>query len=491
MAITYDVPSNTITVVGGPFDFTDIFNADVAGAWGVVTMQGTSQFLFTAKLIIGDNVNATTFSDTLKTVEFSAAVITGNTQQCIRINDYATLTFGELIDAGRKSTRNGVHIYCPVTAFQYYPLFIRYTVSNNYSYLYGCTFTCNSTVRRDISVLPRGNVYNCFFNGVYLAVGLDPVTNNIMLANVYVALRSPSGTNQGNITVNECNRYIWFYVNGGTVTNIVGVGASEVGIRVASVTANMYLVNALLDLWTFNFSGSAGVECYRQYTVNLQVLDKAGTAINGATATWKNNAGANVFSVATGATGAIAEQTVSRGYYDQAHGNTLQDYGPFDLTVELAGYRTYTHGDIILDEPLDWRITLISDTDLRREYSRMMGTSSSPRLVFDGRHIRTESELTEEEKPKNIVLSTDQKTSLRTLRNQLYALDTKKKQFNVAEIHRIVQKVSPKKLRYNPEMLNGLRRVLSGSTPKKSVLDREIKRLIRENVKKTGENTVN
>jgi hypothetical protein len=39
--------------------------------------------------------------------------------------------------------------------------------------------------------------------------------------------------------------------------------------------------------------------------------------------------------------GNIATQTVSRGYYDQPHGNTLQDYGPHTLTIIKAGYQTY------------------------------------------------------------------------------------------------------------------------------------------------------
>jgi hypothetical protein len=40
--------------------------------------------------------------------------------------------------------------------------------------------------------------------------------------------------------------------------------------------------------------------------------------------------------VATSGSGDIATQTVSRGYYDQAHGNTLQDYGPHTLTISKA-----------------------------------------------------------------------------------------------------------------------------------------------------------
>jgi hypothetical protein len=71
MAITYNAGTDTITVTAGtpgvPNTFTDIYNADVAGAWGQVTKTG-NMFVFSAKLQVGDGSTATYLHDTFKKV---------------------------------------------------------------------------------------------------------------------------------------------------------------------------------------------------------------------------------------------------------------------------------------------------------------------------------------------------------------------------------------------------------------------------------------
>ncbi len=96
---------------------------------------------------------------------------------------------------------------------------------------------------------------------------------------------------------------------------------------------------------------------YRQYTFNLKVTEQDGTAINGATVTLKDKDDNQVFSVSTAADGTITEQTVTRGYYDQAHGDTLQDYSPHKLIIEKAGFQTYEIQGITM-EKIDWTIKL-------------------------------------------------------------------------------------------------------------------------------------
>jgi hypothetical protein len=77
-----------------------------------------------------------------------------------------------------------------------------------------------------------------------------------------------------------------------------------------------------------------------------------------ATVTLKDNAGTTIFSVTSdGTSGAIATQTISRGYYAQATGDTLQDYGPHTLTITLNGKQTYTD-TLTLTEKTKLDITL-------------------------------------------------------------------------------------------------------------------------------------
>ena len=76
MPIAYNSGTNIITVTGyteaTPCNFTDIYNADVSGSWGVVTRQCSNQFCITAGIKIGDGSTATYFKDTSKMVRFTA-----------------------------------------------------------------------------------------------------------------------------------------------------------------------------------------------------------------------------------------------------------------------------------------------------------------------------------------------------------------------------------------------------------------------------------
>jgi len=96
---------------------------------------------------------------------------------------------------------------------------------------------------------------------------------------------------------------------------------------------------------------------YRQYTFDLTVSDSTGGAISGATVTLKDKDDNIIFTETTDAFGRISTQTVTRGYYDQAHGNTLQDASPHTLFISKATYIT-SRTVFTLDKPLDWRIPL-------------------------------------------------------------------------------------------------------------------------------------
>jgi hypothetical protein len=107
-----------------------------------------------------------------------------------------------------------------------------------------------------------------------------------------------------------------------------------------SGTANF--VNFDVDAWTFSWAADATGKAYRQYTFDLKVTDSAGNPVNLATVQLKDKSSGTVFTVTTNSTGDIPTQTVSRGYYNQANGNTLQDYSPHTLTIVKTGYTTYT-----------------------------------------------------------------------------------------------------------------------------------------------------
>ena len=76
MAITYNAGTDTITVTAGtagaPNTFTDIYNADVAGAWGQVTKTG-NMFVCDCFVEVGDGSTETHLYDQFKKLTINKA----------------------------------------------------------------------------------------------------------------------------------------------------------------------------------------------------------------------------------------------------------------------------------------------------------------------------------------------------------------------------------------------------------------------------------
>lgn len=359
MAITYDAPSNTITVTGytegTPCTFTDVYNADVAGGWGVVSLQGTSQFLFDCKLQIGDWNTATYFADTEKNIMFADGLRTAHNIHLIRVLTYAYVRFGELTDAGLKQTNKGC-TFIDLNTAAYYGSIIYTYFGNSYVYLYGCSF--DATVG-DIWVFAN-RCYNCIFQGwAYLYYSLDIF--NVFITGGTYGLRYPqSGGTINNVFFlsSSTAQALWFrstYAASATNFYCRKNGGYFIWVEYAAGTQQDYnIINADTNIWQIGFSSASYTgKVYRQYTFNFQVTDYSGTPIENATVTLKDKDSNEIFSLSTDANGDIAEQTVSKGYYDQAHGNTLQDYGPHTLTVTKAGYIPRTRV-FDLTEKVDW-----------------------------------------------------------------------------------------------------------------------------------------
>ena len=73
--------------------------------------------------------------------------------------------------------------------------------------------------------------------------------------------------------------------------------------------------------------------------------------------------GATVLSFLTNSTGQISTQTLTYGYYDQAHGDTIQDAGQWNLTVTYPGLETYSSAFWPLAK-MDWAIALGEGIDV-------------------------------------------------------------------------------------------------------------------------------
>jgi hypothetical protein len=354
LSITYSVSSNTITVTGytqaAPCTFNDLYNADVAGGWGKVARQGTNQFLFNCKLVIGDGSVTTFFSDSLKQVVFADGLFSANTQRLIDVRNNATLTLGVLADAATKRTRDGVTVFSLEST--YYGHMIYPQSDSALVYLYGCSFFGVSAESWWQAIA----AYNINCNGrsyPHISQYTSDVPqdyNNIIVSGEgttgsgYGIRRPNSATMLNNLFISAPSTKVWFQSASGTAKNLYFRGPGYTA-RMDSVTAgnHCYIINAddAGAAWSISWAASPNANLYRQYELDLTVSE---TAENGddlleeVTVTLKDKNNNTVFTQTTNAAGAIATQTVTHGYFDQTHGSTEQQSGPFTLYLTKPGY---------------------------------------------------------------------------------------------------------------------------------------------------------
>jgi hypothetical protein len=324
--------------------------------WGVMWDWGNSLYGLAAKWQIGDGTTPTYLADTNRTLVIFAGVATGNNQSIIALQDNATLQLGTLIDATAKTTKDGCQINWMETTYsdcylisnggtlKLYSCSVKGNASNGKAQIYreGATLThvynCSLYNYIMLTSISAGDIYNVFFNQP--VQGLANCSCTISKVNIIDAVWYSLSTNH---TI--------------TVKDVVSRSPAVSFMRFYEVTLDSYVINVDADAWTITWQSTCTGVLYRQYTIALHVTDGKGNNLSEAAVTLKNHAGNTVFSVTSGVDGRITEQTVSRGYYDQAHGNTLQDYGPHTLTVTKTGFQDY-RDTITLDRKMDLEIAL-------------------------------------------------------------------------------------------------------------------------------------
>jgi len=333
---------------GGSFDY-DL----TQGQWGVVWRQGGYQFYLEAGIFVGNGVTTTWFQDTLKQVCFSNGVIRANNWGLIYALPHATIKFGELVDAVTRETKFGCSLLSLHTTFGNHR--ITYTGVNGLVYLYSTNFSgINTLVSGKACQSMATRVWNSHLEStdlVPLPTAETVDVYNAISCNAITAVDTPRGTAWNRFSIVRARSYIGIrdVGAGAVVRNLYGRGATTFGVGIPFpplVTDHVWLIDADLDLWTFNWAVGSTKFVYRQYSFNLRVVDSDGVGIVGVTVNMDDRFGANVFNVVTDASGDIVEQIITYGYYSQPTGNVLQPagggYSPHTVTLSLAGYITRT-----------------------------------------------------------------------------------------------------------------------------------------------------
>jgi hypothetical protein len=343
------ITSTQVTVFGGNFTYTLI-----QGQWGVVWRQGTYQYQIDASLYIGDGSTSTYFTDVEKQVAFTASGGAGT--KFLWIRTAATYTLGQLDNLANRITSRGCHvIYTPnVNA--------NFINGDGVGYFYSCQFTFINGLNRIANFGLTSRIWNCNLNKratIYAYAGDIYNLVATSMGSGDFALRETTGT-INRIFISNYYRLIDYGGVSG-VYNLKGVTGTLAAYKTIGIlsgcTATINLINCDFDVWSFYWNLAPLATVNRQYTFDLRVTDKNNNPLSGATVTLKDKNGTTVFSVTTDVSGDITTQTVSRGYYNQANGETLQEYSPHSLAIKKTGYHTYT-GNFALSQKANWTIAL-------------------------------------------------------------------------------------------------------------------------------------
>ena len=271
------------------------------------------------------------------------------------------LQFGDVISVADKTTKDGCNLFVDENPAQW----ARFLMSDGQVQFYSTnitlkTITAYLVALKGLSVDTR--IWNCMFS--------EKVTlANCFSANIYnfhcvngdsVIRRMQPDTVVERVGGNKMMCAIWWQTYDGTVRDVWARNC-DYGCRISSMgglVKDCYLIDCDMDNWSnYWWAGSEQTTIYRQYSVNLEVVDKDGDAIENVEVVLYDKDNNKLFSVESDAAGKIVEQIVTYGTYCVDDGDVMTSKSPHKLTVRKRGFDKY---EIVFecDEKIDWRIKL-------------------------------------------------------------------------------------------------------------------------------------
>ncbi len=367
MPITYDSGTNTITVTGfseaSPCTFEDIYQADQANGWGVVSKQGDAQFTIDAKLRIGDGSTETWFKDTNKQV-----IITPATNDAFYVGNNAIFQLGE------KDANGHPYNGCDFRVPNYEGDSAFYGSDNGAWRLYDCSiyYPAFLYLWSRGAVPPTHEIIGCrFLKFMGMRVGGSNSVFKESVLHSHDETWTMYGLSfKGQIQeVSDVFAYklkygiYWspLWGAGDLVASRFKVRDCQYAIRVfgESPGYSMYVIDADVDEWTISWESMStdANKIYRQYTFQVEVTDANGNPIDGAAVEVWDKDDNKVITAMTGVDGRIPTQIVTYGYYAYPTGNTLNSYSPHRVKVTKPGFKTVEF-KLTVDRPIDLVVAL-------------------------------------------------------------------------------------------------------------------------------------
>jgi len=321
--------------------------------WGVIWDYGNGQYKVDSHFVVGNTSDSTYFSSVLEMVSFGSPLKPS-------VVALATLSLGKLQgDYGKQGSSwrfngplaSGATFNNGGTVLIYASK-LDITTNSRLTFASGTTTIKNSLLLGNYGDYPTGEYFRNFaFNGG--TISLDKV----FLSDVHSLLLSVSPSSL--VDVHLHYGFSGLYTLTGALVTATGFLSSntrsrDVYIGTAAGTAN--LVDPVVEPSVLRLDNANNV-ARAQYTINIHITDRDGTAIQTAAVLCEDDADADIFDVTTDASGDITEQTITAKSWTGTS-ETLDDNNPFKFTISKAGYETLVLENITVDAPIVWHLEL-------------------------------------------------------------------------------------------------------------------------------------
>jgi hypothetical protein len=323
----------------------DVYNADVAGGWGICTKNGDTQYRIRTNLFVGDSMGADNRRLSATGVSSYFSLLNVDLTVDGAVSNTGVFKIGELIDSvkcitQKPSTLNltqldtiiGAHYPCGGSFYVYGSLVYRMSSDVTIIDAVNSTFYNSSSLLTYQWAKTRIARCNLISDGWESGIMLSyPATVKDVTINMIYATRIWVGGALDPIDIEDPKFINCTYV-------LMVQGSSTTAERVLNY------INAETEAWTVFWAIAAmNVVVNRQYSFNLNVMDGFGMPISGAIVTMQNKDGVVVFSGLTDSNGDIPRQIVTTNVYKYASGlnpGTTSDTpkNPFTLSVNKSGY---------------------------------------------------------------------------------------------------------------------------------------------------------
>ena len=315
------------------FSIVDLYNADVAGGWGVIERISTNVFKVNCYVIGHANMY---WYDVEKTIIFADGV---------SFSTSANIQFGDI--SGTNLTSRGCNLIFTPTWLSSTNFGTCYMYRTHLTYLYprraagteiitglgliGLSFyggiLQDCTIDRPRNFIPLGGS-SCTFKNVIVS-RFDNAFSSY--AAVYDGIRMLSGSR------------VWQLGGTNTVTGRDVYTESTNLVLLINATGSLTIINSISDLSIIQAgTDNTGFTIYDQFSYNLTVVDDDGVGIETANVKVYDKDDTEIIDVNSGTGGVVAEQFITRRESNTVVKTaTITTKSPFTLVVSKAGYETY------------------------------------------------------------------------------------------------------------------------------------------------------